>query len=52
MTKLSGRIEGKKAGDSYEIRQGKTLLRSIPMAEAMGSEKLARTIAQNKWEPL
>jgi len=48
------RIEGRKSADgtAYEIRQGDTLMRSIPISEAMGDAKLARVIKQNKWEAL
>lgn len=51
---MQGRIEGRKSvdGSVYEIVQGGTLLRSIPINEAMTDQKLARVIAQNKWEQL
>jgi hypothetical protein len=51
---MQGRIEGRKSADgtAYEIKQGDTLLRTIPINEAMTDQKLARVIAQNKWETL
>lgn len=51
---MQGRIEGRKSADgaSYEIKQGGTVLRTIPIAEAMTDQKLSRVIKQNKWEPL
>lgn len=49
---MEGRVEGRKTETAYEIRQGETLLRSIPLAEAMTNQKLARVIKQNKWEKL
>lgn len=49
---LPGRIEGRMNGAAYEIKQGDTLMKSIPLAEARGDKKLARAILQNKWEPV
>lgn len=51
---MEGRIEGRRStdGQSYEIKQGDTLLRSIPISEAMNDRKLSTTIQRNKWEAL
>ncbi len=49
---MEGRIEGRNTGDVYEIRQGNTLLRSIPLKEARLDEKLSLAIRRNGWEPI
>ncbi len=49
-----GRIEGRVSADgtAYELVQYGTVRQSIPIADAHASEKLKKTIQQNKWEPL
>ena len=51
---MQGRIVGRKSEDGrfYEVWQGATLLKSIPMNEATESQKLDRVIKQNKWSGL
>ena len=48
------RIEGRKSADgqSYEIVQGATVLKSQPIDEARADSKLAGAIKRNKWEAL
>ena len=49
-----GRIEGRVSADgkAYELVQYGEVRQSIPLPEAYASDKLARSIAQNRWEPL
>lgn len=49
---LPGRIEGARDGEFYVIRQGDTVIRRIPIHEAMSDAKLARTIVRNGWGAL
>lgn len=51
---LPGRIEGRisEDGQSYEVWQGKTLMKSTPIDEARSCKRHARAIRQNKWEPV
>jgi hypothetical protein len=49
---LDGRIRGSISpdGKTYELRQGDTLLRTIPIVEAIGDAKLLAAIRRNGWQ--
>lgn len=47
---LPGRVEGRRDGENYVIRQGATVLKSIPLSEALLDAKLAAAIKRNGWE--
>lgn len=51
---LTGRVKGAISDDgrAYEVRQGDTLLKSIPIDEARDDRKLAAAIKRNGWEAL
>jgi|GEM_PF-7111316 len=51
---LAGRVRGSVSvdGQSYELRQGETLLKSLPIDEARQNGKLAAAIKRNGWEKL
>lgn len=45
-------IRGRRNGDAYELVDGDTVLRAIPINEAVTDPKLAAAIKRNKWEPV
>lgn len=49
---MQGRIEGRASedGQTYEVRQGAKVLKSIPIHDAMNDRKLAKAIGRNKWQ--
>lgn len=51
---LTGRVLGAMSddGQAYEIRQGDTLLKSVPIDDARADRKLAAAIKRNGWKEL
>lgn len=45
-------VHGRRNGDAYELVEGVTVLRSIPVCEALADSKLAAAIQRNKWPPI
>lgn len=51
---LAGRVRGRisEDGSAYELWQGETLLRPIPINDARKDDKLAGAIKRNGWGAL